>query len=119
MVTPDCTAMQNGHCWHLQNLQWLLARVCLQKSAHVLNVKSPRRPDWHATFSGSAAAVANGRRADSKAAWRRREAGGFGRRCQSSRFADVIPRTHDEERAVWRGASHILVNLALLLDTDG
>ena len=72
MVTPDCTAVQNGHCWHLQNLQWLLARVGLQKSAHVLNVKSPRRPDWHATFSGSAAAVANGRRVDSKAARRRR-----------------------------------------------
>jgi hypothetical protein len=79
MVTPGCTAVQNGHCWHLQNLQWLLARVGLQKSAHVLNVKSPRRPDWHATFSGSAAIVANGRRAHSKAARRRREADGFGR----------------------------------------
>ena len=74
----------------MQNLQWLLARVGLQKSAHVLNVKSPRRPDWHATFSGSAAAAASGRRADSKAARRRREAGGFGRCLPSSRIASAM-----------------------------
>ena len=37
--------VQYAHVRHLQNLQWLVARPELQKSAQVLNPKSPRSPD--------------------------------------------------------------------------